>query len=541
MESLPFRDFQRFSAIGIAVFLSVIDSALASEAIPVSTSPPGGLDPANVPQMIVITFDDAVQEQVFGLLDLIDSHQNPDGSEIPFTFFVNTNDTDYWLVHRLHAAGHEIAAHTMTHTTGLNTDFETWIREIEGCRETLSRFAGIPREEIRGFRAPFLAHNGPMFEALAALGFAYNSSALEAPRYETPSPDVSNFIWPYTLHDGLQHEGWTGTGSDESLPSVLEIPMWKLKEGENYLGMDPGGSRESLYNVFQENFELRYEGNRAPLGIWLHAATWLTEDTAGGLNDFLEWALQQPDVWVVTLSQLENWMRNPVSATTVTTEDTFQRVTYESVPESETYSPEFSSLRVRSINEPAVVYPAPDTAFIQSIPTDLPSTRIEINNDWGGGFEASIIVNNPESDSLPAWTIRLYTGETTLTSGWGLGTRQVEGDQWVIRPGVGDSTIPPGETTIYTFNASGDPSSLSSVSGTFHRAGYPTSSLLIDRGPNGDDLILEWDHVAPIYQVETNTDLSADGWQVIDTLYGRNDWSHPLNTGSVFYRIKPLY
>ncbi|MBC2603833.1 polysaccharide deacetylase family protein [Puniceicoccus vermicola] len=240
--------------------LTIFCHAEEATIIPVSTSPPGGLSPDKVPQMIVITFDDAVQEQVFGLLELIEGHQNPDGSAIPFTFFVSTNDSDYWLIHRLHAAGHEIAVHTMTHTTGLDTDFETWIHEMEGCRETLIRFAGIPREEIRGFRAPFLAHNGPMFEALAALDFAYNSSSLEAPGWETASSDASHFIWPYTLHDGLQHERWTETGSEESLPSILEIPMWRLKEGENYLGMDPGVSGESLDNVLRENFELRYNG-----------------------------------------------------------------------------------------------------------------------------------------------------------------------------------------------------------------------------------------------------------------------------------------
>ncbi len=274
--------------------------------VDVSTDPPGGLEPEEVPQMILITFDDAVHQPVVDLLALINEHENPDGSSAPFTFFVSTDFSDYYLIHRLHRAGHEIAVHTMTHSTGTSTGFDTWIREIEGCREALSRYADIPREEIRGFRAPFLAHNGAMYEALDALGFSWSSSVLEQPGLH--SPDPAHFIWPYTLHDGLKQFEWQGTGSEKSLPGLMEVPMWVLAEGTSYYDMDPGASGETLFQLLKQNFQTRYNGNRTPLGIWLHAATWLNEGTAQGLNNFLAWALEQPDTWVVTGSMLERWV-----------------------------------------------------------------------------------------------------------------------------------------------------------------------------------------------------------------------------------------
>ena len=98
--------------------------------VPVSTSPPSGLAPAETPQMILITFDDAVNAAIFSDILTISAHQNPDGSPAAFTFFISTDHTDYWLVHRLHAAGHEIAVHTITHSTGDSTTFDTWVREI---------------------------------------------------------------------------------------------------------------------------------------------------------------------------------------------------------------------------------------------------------------------------------------------------------------------------------------------------------------------------------------------------------------------------
>ena len=66
--------------------LSAVASASSLETIPISTSPPGGFDPEEVPQMIVITFDDAVQEEVFGLLNQIEPHQNPGVQKIVCKF-----------------------------------------------------------------------------------------------------------------------------------------------------------------------------------------------------------------------------------------------------------------------------------------------------------------------------------------------------------------------------------------------------------------------------------------------------------------------
>ena len=201
---------------------------LAVEIIPVATTPPGGLDPEEAPQFIFVTFDDAVNPDIFEMVGQISHHRHADGSPVGFTFFVSTNYTDYYLVHQLHAAGHEIAVHTITHTTGGETDFLTWVREIEGCHEALYRYAGIPLDEIRGFRAPFLAYNAATYEALGALGFDYSSSVSEPLGVHSVSP--SEMIWPYTLHEGLQQTLWTGTGPSSSLPELMEVPMWLLFE-----------------------------------------------------------------------------------------------------------------------------------------------------------------------------------------------------------------------------------------------------------------------------------------------------------------------
>ena len=123
--------------------------------VPVSTTPPGGVDPQNVPQMILVTFDDAVNPDVYERINLIRGHTNPDGSPVAFTFFVSNHYTNYWQLHELHSDGHEIAVHTVTHSTGTGTTYERWVEEMVACREAISRLAGIPLDQLRGFRAPY--------------------------------------------------------------------------------------------------------------------------------------------------------------------------------------------------------------------------------------------------------------------------------------------------------------------------------------------------------------------------------------------------
>ena len=47
------------------------------------------------------------------------------------------------------------------HSYGEQFSKSKWMKEMVGQRELLSAFAGIPLEDIRGMRAPFLAVRAP--------------------------------------------------------------------------------------------------------------------------------------------------------------------------------------------------------------------------------------------------------------------------------------------------------------------------------------------------------------------------------------------
>lgn len=87
----------------------------------------------------------------------------------------------------------------ISHSYGERFSTKDWYREIVGQREILHRYSAIPREEIRGMRAPFLQIGGDQqFQMLMDANMTYDSSVSIF--------DNSPPYWPYTLDFGIQHD-----------------------------------------------------------------------------------------------------------------------------------------------------------------------------------------------------------------------------------------------------------------------------------------------------------------------------------------------
>jgi peptidoglycan/xylan/chitin deacetylase (PgdA/CDA1 family) len=539
--------------------LLYIRLGLYAAIIPVATEPPGELAREDIPQFIFVTFDDALNPDIYEMIGRISQHQHADGSPIGFTFFISNNYTDYYLVHKLHAAGHEIATHTITHTTGGGTDFLTWVREIEGCREALYRLAGIPLADIRGFRAPFLAYSASTYEALNALGFDYSSSVSEPLGHFSLSP--AEMIWPYTLHDGLQQTLWTGTGPSSSLPDLMEVPMWLLYEsdGSRHLKeMDPAGSRESLVQLFKDNLLERYNGNRVPVGIWLHAAPWLGNPTApqqehvDALNEFLAWALQKPDVWVVGMSKVVDWMRNPLPADQAAAAGMLSPSTYEPVPESETLNNSFATGTFKSVGNKALNYPKPNNVFqreltrktqVHSVELEIVTTAIWSPNSRPTGFQGEIHIRNNSEQVIEDWSVIWTPGAFEVSSMWGdTNMEALPNGRIRIQPNWKGPIIPVDGQLVATFGASGDPDQLGSLEGNFTGTltELPPFHASLQRRADGE-LYFRWDRDAPIYHLQQTTDLLNGPWVTIKTVYGRTELRMPkadTSAPTAFYRIQ---
>lgn len=76
----------------------------------------GGLSVNATPQIVLLTFDDAVNDINKEIYAEIFEHnrKNPNGCPISATFYVSHEWTDYTQVQNLYADGHELASHTVS-------------------------------------------------------------------------------------------------------------------------------------------------------------------------------------------------------------------------------------------------------------------------------------------------------------------------------------------------------------------------------------------------------------------------------------------
>ncbi|KAJ6617434.1 hypothetical protein B0H10DRAFT_2033369 [Mycena sp. CBHHK59/15] len=261
-----------------------------------STTPPGGLQPSEVPMFIVFTADDAVQSYTLDSVNQFLAHrQNPNGCPPKMTYFTSLNYTNYTLVTDWFVAGNEIADHTMTHEGDPSKE------QIDGNLIALNALAGIPLKSIIGFRAPYLNYSVNTLKLLAAAGFTYDSSAAASIPVTDPGTDA---YWPYTLDNGMANDCLEVEGSckgQPALPGFWEIPIATLE-------------------YMQNTFTAHYNGNRQPIGLYTHPIHLSTtypgvnpsNSTINMINQFLDWAQVQQNVWIVSNEQLLAWVQNPV-------------------------------------------------------------------------------------------------------------------------------------------------------------------------------------------------------------------------------------
>lgn len=255
----------------------------------------GIMDVSDIPQFVTITFDDGIIPTVSQLVKPLTEIVDRNGCGIKTTFYTSIQGggtTDCSLVRGLYKGQHEIATHTYNHIAMPGAD------EIIGAKNYLVNECGIPPEEIRGFRSPNLSYIQETLDSLNSLGFLYDSTIGPVDYLE------SNYgrenIWPFTLDQANIDEFMCSCdGLTSPNPGLWEIPMWPSWNSED-VRLTP--TDYPMVHI-QENFERTYNGNRAPLGIFLHAS-WLASNGAG-LKNWIENILTTyADVHFVTTSSL---------------------------------------------------------------------------------------------------------------------------------------------------------------------------------------------------------------------------------------------
>jgi hypothetical protein len=342
--------------------------------VPASQSPPGNLRPERVPMFVGMGFDDNPETRgVTWVVDTFSGIKNPagtgkaatyDGTPARATFY---HTSSYVMAAAswkgAYLAGFETGDHTVNHFHGAdilggkNFTEAGWTTEIQGCIDFLIDAAvGMKREEIYGFRTPFLEYNASVFPALKALNFWYDCTIQEGGE---PGQDGTNYFWPYTLDSGSPgHAADPPTQVDSWPPGLWEMPAYRVvvppdadadrygvpaglraklaKVHPNYFSEADGQITGLDYNLWYDfrvtkaeflatlkhTLDLRRQGNRAPFLFGMHSAIYTAQTPAGpvasvterqqAIVEFLGYAVSFPDVRVVATKAVLDWIRNPV-------------------------------------------------------------------------------------------------------------------------------------------------------------------------------------------------------------------------------------
>lgn len=279
---------------------------------------PGDLERSQVPQMVVVTFDDAVNTENWELYTqelFTDEHKNPNGCPIRATFYLSHQYTNYQQVQRLWNDGHEVAVHSITHRGpedwwSRNATIEDWFDEMVGQANIINHFAGVRMEDIRGMRVPFLRVGwNRQFLMMQEFGFRYDASMV-APFSDPP-------LWPYTLDHRPPHKclGAKQRCPSRAYPGIWEMPLNQVTiEGYTCAMVDscpPHLSGEDVYRMLTSNFKRHYNANRAPYGLYFHTTWFKRPEYLAAFKKFLNDMGKMQDVWFVTNWQAIQWMREP--------------------------------------------------------------------------------------------------------------------------------------------------------------------------------------------------------------------------------------
>ena len=284
---------------------------------------PGAISPMDTPQMVVFTFDDAVNEETTKYFEELFNAtvQNPNGCPISMTFFVSHLYTNYCSVSSLWRNGHEVASHSISHrlpsTYWRNAPSREYDMEVTGQRLNLIHLGGLPEGSVKGYRSPFLQPAGDtQFTILRNRGFTYDASL------HTVIQPSEDFYWPYTLDWAGQVPCQIRPCPHESYPGLWEVPVQTMRDsngGEctfwDNCPTEPT-SIEEVFQNFMNNFRRSYERNRAPVVFSFHAEWFGTNQySREGLKRFITEITHRNDVWIITINQALEWIRNPTPLT----------------------------------------------------------------------------------------------------------------------------------------------------------------------------------------------------------------------------------
>jgi hypothetical protein len=201
-------------------------------------------------------------------------HQRPGRSNVGFARTKKEIRQRLDHIWRARNEGHEIANHACGHFDGKGWSEAEWVRELKAFSTTLETaweragaaqdepqgWSAFVREEITGFRAPYLSTNGHLSAALRETGHSYDASGVSrGPSVPRTSSRLSTFDLPLIPE---------GPNNRRVIAMDYNLFVRHSAGIENRANSEEFEAR--TYAAFRQAFDTQFNGPRRPLQIGLH-------------------------------------------------------------------------------------------------------------------------------------------------------------------------------------------------------------------------------------------------------------------------------
>lgn len=418
-----------------------------------SQLPPGNLDYSQCPMFVCFGFDDnAYVEGMTWFANLARDKVNPagsnnpvtyDGSPVRATFFITAGfgHDDYFVNvggqtkeqviqawKSFYNDGHEIANHSWNHPHGSTLSKEEWKQQITTANDFLVANIGIPANEIRGFRTPYLEYSTNTMNAVKELGFTYDCSIEFGYDGWVPiAPDSGywngmtdpkthmKLFWPHTLDNGSP-PGHSAVGNP-TVAGLWEVPVYTYLKQDNS-GVATGFDfnlwklmdKSDFFETLKHNFDLRRQGNRNPITINAHTdyytqhnadanteftkATW--EQRQDAIEEFLDYVLQFPETRIVSFYDMLTWMKNPVAIGPTEVTDKLSVVNR-------------PGIEVGIVSCNMILFTIPSAGYYTFAVNDCKGRTLRQLSQWYNAGKRYISINPPIPDGV--YIIRIHSGK----------------------------------------------------------------------------------------------------------------------------------
>lgn len=203
------------------------------------------------------------------------AYRGPEGDKSNIGYAPSRDDVAARLRHIWAARmeGHEIASHGCGHLDGGKWSAAEWKMEfgafsrlvadawtLNGIPFEPSRWREFARDEIAGFRAPYLSTGPGLEKALRDSDLAYDASAVSKhPESPVSNAGIVRFALPMIPE-----------GPDRRRILAMDYNLFVRHSGGFERSDTDGVFEQRAYEAFRDAFAAQYEGGRAPLQIGLH-------------------------------------------------------------------------------------------------------------------------------------------------------------------------------------------------------------------------------------------------------------------------------